>query len=172
MRKYRNTSRTQGFTLIELMIALAIGSTLVMLAAPSFSQATNSTLVTTQANNLITSLNLARSEAVKRGATVTVCASTDQATCAGTDWTAGWIVRLDSDNSVLRSQEAFTGNTAVAYSPAAVSAVQFNRLGQANLTPTLTISLTPGGCISGSQGLHVVTISPTGRAGVQERTCA
>jgi len=172
MRKYRNTSKIQGFTLIELMIALAIGGILVVLAVPSFNQATSSTLVTTQSNNLISSLNLALSEAVKRASNVTVCASTDQATCGGTDWTAGWIVRLDSDNSVLRSQEAFTGNTTVAYSPAAISAVQFNRLGQANLTPALTISLTPGGCISGSQGLHVVTISPTGRAGVQEKVCA
>ena len=165
----RNISKSRGFTLIELMIALVIGTILVMLAAPSFKKAISSNLVVTQANNLISSINFARSEAVKRRSNVTVCASTNQTTCGGTDWTTGWIVRLDSDNSVLRSQEALKGNTVITYNATAGAPVQFNSQGIASILPIYT--LTPEACNTGNPGVRDVSISPTGRAGVAESDC-
>jgi type IV fimbrial biogenesis protein FimT len=50
-----------------------------------------------QKNEFISTLNLARSEALKRGTRVTVCASTDQTTCDTNDWAQGWIVFSDRD---------------------------------------------------------------------------
>ena len=63
--------------------------------------------LTSQANTLMADLAFARSEAVKRGANVTVCRSSDSATCdtAAGSWATGWIV-IDSSGQVLRAQEA------------------------------------------------------------------
>lgn len=92
-----------GFTLVELLIVMAIAAILAFIAVPNFWQFIQNTRSTTQANELVTAMNLARSEASKRGALVEVCASTDQQNCDGNDWTDGWIVRvLDDPDAVLR----------------------------------------------------------------------
>ncbi len=164
MRIAKNTFKMQGFTLVELMVTLVIGTILVMLAAPSFKKSISTNLVTTQANSLMSSINLARSEAVKRQSNVTICASTNQTTCGGSDWSTGWIVRLDSNNSPIRSQGAFKGTTVFTYNPATITTVQFNSQGLASINPKFT--LTPGECAAGYRGIYDITIAPTGRAGV------
>jgi type IV fimbrial biogenesis protein FimT len=85
----------RGFTLVELMITIALVAILIGLATPSFSSVINSNRLTSQANAFMTDLQLARSEAVRRNRTVRLCRSDDGATCsAGAgDW-ASWIVVL------------------------------------------------------------------------------
>ncbi len=89
-----------GFTLVELMITIAIIGVLAVIAAPGFFQFVQSQRATSAANDFVASLNLARNEAIKRGIPVAVCASNDaQATppsCSGGDnWEDGWIVFTD-----------------------------------------------------------------------------
>jgi type IV fimbrial biogenesis protein FimT len=100
-------TRQQGLTLLELMIAVSVLAVLAGIAAPSFRDFTNNTRVTTTSNDLITSLNLARSEALKRGVPVTVCASANAAACGlATDWVSGWIVFQSSGAAgVIESSE-------------------------------------------------------------------
>ena len=116
-----NIQKSQGFTIIELMITLALASILLGLAAPSFSDILKDNRLTTQINKLSASLNLARSEAIKRSVTVTVCKSNDNATCGG-NWSNGWIVFEDidgdgnvdtSDNIIRVNQSLALGNTLV-----------------------------------------------------------
>jgi len=83
-------------------------------------------------------------------------------------------VDVDADNTVdagidtiVRVQEAFKGNTGLA--PATTLPVQFNSQGQANITPTFTLS--PYGCTTGDTGSRDVSIGTTGRAGVTESNC-
>jgi type IV fimbrial biogenesis protein FimT len=67
-----NSVKRLGFTLVELMITLAITGILMSVGIPSFNSMISSTRLTSYANEFVTALNLARSEAVKRGVSVTV----------------------------------------------------------------------------------------------------
>ena len=87
------------------MVALAVLAILLGLGVPSFYNSMQNNRSTALANELVTAANLARSEAIKRGACVDLCASTDGQTCGG-NWTDGWIVRLTADNHVLRIWES------------------------------------------------------------------
>lgn len=87
----RSFAFKNGFTLIDLMIVIILIAIGAALAAPSFSNIIRETRLTTQANNLLASLQLARSEAVSRGIRVTILSSSD------TDqvWEGGWKVFTD-----------------------------------------------------------------------------
>lgn len=89
MKKVANKHR--GFTLIELMITLAIAVILLTVAVPSFRDVIRNNRTATNANNLVSALNLARSEAIKRGEQITMRrkGSTSQ------NWDSGWDVFTD-----------------------------------------------------------------------------
>ncbi len=85
-----------GFTLIELLVTVAVVSILLAIGVPEFKRMTENNRMVAAINRMTSDLNLARSEAVKQGRSVTLCASADGATCSGnTDWSNGWIVFLD-----------------------------------------------------------------------------
>jgi len=88
MPKY--SSKNQGFTLIELVMTMAIAGILIGIAIPSFNSTITSSRITSYANDLVSALNLARSEAVRRGIQVTV--STNGTL---THWESGWTVFVD-----------------------------------------------------------------------------
>lgn len=89
-----------GFTLIELMVTISIAGILMAIAVPNFQTFMQNSRITTQANEFLTALNYARSEAVKRGVTVTVCPSSSPSTCAAsTNWAQGWLVFVDADSN-------------------------------------------------------------------------
>ncbi len=99
-------SSQSGFTVLELMIVIALLAILTVFAIPSFVAAIQNNRVTTQTNDFITALQLARSEAVKRGVPVSVCASNvieaeedgNDPTCDD-DWSEGWMVVVDGPAS-------------------------------------------------------------------------
>lgn len=72
----RPRSRIGGFTLIELMVTLTVAVILIAIAIPSFNYMTVSNKLTTTANEVVTALNTARLEGVKRNNQVTVCSNT------------------------------------------------------------------------------------------------
>lgn len=95
----------RGFTLVELMVTLAIFGLLVGMALPSLEGLLLGPRLGSYANSFNASATLARSEAIKRNASVTLCASADGSNCATSgDWEQGWIVLAGS--SVLQRQQA------------------------------------------------------------------
>lgn len=88
-----------GFTLIEVMVTVAIVAILVGIAAPSFRDALQNARMTGLANDLMGDLNVARAEAVRRNARTYLCTSSNGTTCTGTAWNEGWIVYIDVNNN-------------------------------------------------------------------------
>jgi type IV fimbrial biogenesis protein FimT len=86
------------------MITLFIAAIMVTIAVPSFTTTIQNNRVTTQLNDFVSTLNVARTEAIKRGARVTVCKSPDASNCntSSTGWEQGWIVFIDSDADETR----------------------------------------------------------------------
>ncbi len=87
---YNQPDYTKGFTLLELMVTIAIVGILVGIAIPNFTSIIIINRLTTSANELVTALNLARSEAIKRGIQVTV-----RNKGPSTQWESGWDVFVD-----------------------------------------------------------------------------
>ncbi|MGJ4748790.1 GspH/FimT family pseudopilin, partial [Leptospira sp. SA-E8] len=107
--------RIEGFTLVELMMVVAIVAVLMTLAAPGYQAFLLRRGVQVAMDALVEDLRYARSEALTRSGRVSVCSSLDGAVCASPpDWLAGWIVFADADGNgavdagdrVLRARES------------------------------------------------------------------
>ncbi len=147
---------TRGFTLVEVMLVTTIFAIVVAAALPSFNAIVVRNRLSTQANALVSDLAYARSEAVRRSATVSVCASVDGVTCASaTDWGSGRIVFFDAvgdgvfnaNDLLLRTYRATSGD-ALTNAPAR-SGVTFQRDGTLLALTTFTV------CHSGYTGYQV-----------------
>jgi type IV fimbrial biogenesis protein FimT len=95
--------RTAGFTIIELMIVVAVAGVLAVAALPSYNQFVRNQRVKTASFEVFTSLVQARSEAITRNAAVTMAPNSS-------NWAEGWTVK-DAGGATLRNQEAITGIT-------------------------------------------------------------
>lgn len=96
----KQRGRQAGFNIIELMVVLFVAGILMSVGLPAFSGFMSSNRMSTAANDLATTLHVARTEAIKRRASVTVCPSTqwNQANpaCTNTPFEDGWIVFVDA----------------------------------------------------------------------------
>ncbi|WP_449467203.1 GspH/FimT family pseudopilin [Stenotrophomonas humi] len=121
----------KGFSLVELMVTVAVAGIIAAIAAPSFGKMISHNRLVSSGNEMIAGLQIARTEAISRRVTTTFCPSNDGASCSGA---AGnqWIV-LSTKNgvsTVLRSVAANPkvslktsanvtgGNTRIAFTPA------------------------------------------------------
>ncbi len=158
------TQGNDGFTLIELMVVIAVMSILMMIAVPSFRDASLSGQLRSSANDFVASANFARSEAIKRGNAVTVCVSTNGSSCGSGGWEQGWIVL--SGTTVLQRQFAAPGGFKIS-ATGGVASLGFQPIGVGATPATLTVCRsTP---TSGSQE-RVVTLDAVGRAWVKTTT--
>lgn len=137
-------------------MTMTIAAIVISLAAPAFVETLRKNRLTTQANTLIASLNLARSEAVKRNALITVCASNDQASCSGS-WEDGWVI-LDNNNQLLRAFDAMDASIAVTSAPGSLQYAATGFLG-GGATTTIKFNL----CATSGDPGRQIDIPPTGR---------
>lgn len=83
--------------MVELLILLGMVAILAAVAVPPLMDTVSRMNVTSAARTLTSALNLARSEAVKRGRNVLICPSTSGTDCAAASWASGWIVFVDAN---------------------------------------------------------------------------
>lgn len=101
--------RSSGLSLLELMATVAVAAVLATVAVPSYLTLIQNNRLTSQVNELLASLALARSEAIKGGTTVYLCSSDNQSSCVDDKWSDGWLVwsddngddTLDTSDSIL-----------------------------------------------------------------------
>jgi len=115
----------KGFTLIELMITLAVIAIVSAIAAPSFAEIIADNKQVTRYNQLIASIALARSEAIKRGIRTSICQSSDGSSCTkqSKQWHLGWIVytdsdgdnKVDKDETILLVQQPFNDEVTISF---------------------------------------------------------
>ncbi len=147
--------KSAGFSLIELLIIIAIVAILGTIAGPSFSAFIASQRIKTASFDLMTMLTLSRSEAIKRNADVV-------ATPATGGWQNGWTVTA-ADGTVLNQQNALPGVT-IGDAPASVTYAASGRLTGA-ATLHFEISSTS------SSSVRCITIDLSGRPNSKEGAC-
>jgi type IV fimbrial biogenesis protein FimT len=157
-------TKSAGFTLTELVIVMAIIGILAAVGTPSFLNTLRGNQMATTANELISAMHLARSEAVKRSRTVTVCASAGAGCAGSTDWGTGWIV-IDPDNNVLRRWESVDGDLTLTGSN---NAINYRSTGTVDAAATFELRAA-GGCAA-NQGRDI-SISVVGRPSVTRTNC-
>ena len=164
-----------GWTLIELLLGLAIAALLTVFALPMYADWIAESQMMNYARDLAGSMNVARSEAIKRGTRVNLCKSANRSTCAiGGDWAQGFVVYVDRDHdgqldvgesAIQVVAPASPGISARGNRPIA-DYVSYTSLGTARLLNgalqmgTLTV------CRSGQKAVDVV-LANSGRARIQ-----
>ncbi len=178
MKSFRPVSaggtRTSGFTLIELMVTIALMAIMLSIAAPSFTSFRRNSELTSIANNFLAALNAARTEAMKRNMFALVVPLNND-----DDWSKGWVVFVDvNDNGsydsasdiLVMQQEAppsyitLTGNNSTAASASYVryDGSGFSRPKGSDLAnTTLTIARSDAG--SDFRQIRRVKVAVTGR---------
>jgi type IV fimbrial biogenesis protein FimT len=169
---------SRGLTLVEVMVALVVATSILIIGIPAFNGLMSSNMMTGYANLLVGDLRYARSSATDSGH-VTVCASnSDQTGCSGTDWNNGWLVFEDDDQgndldvgeTILRSRAIPTDErTALVFDSGAPSTIRFDSGGHNVTGASLTLSFKRSDCL-GSQA-RTITISVVGRPSVEHVTC-
>lgn len=170
MSEMPSSRRNSGYTMMEMVMTMAIVAILASIAVPGFKYVTSSNRIATEVNGLLGDMQFARSQAVKEGLPVTVCTSSDGLTCTNTDWELGWIVFLDSNSSksvdpgesIIRTQPAFGGTDTFIATPNNFHALTFNRMGYAPTGAANAVNITLHDSTSNPNWTRCIAINPIG----------
>ncbi len=181
MDRKAGIERMSGFSLTELVVVMLVVGIIAAIGTPSFKYVTTSNRIASEINALMGDLQYARSEAIKQGEIVTVCASVSGTQCdGGNNWQGGWIVFLDSATGgtvgtvdpgevIVRSQPAFSppGDTLQPLGGLNLSAVSFNRVGYGTTGNGVPVILALHDSSNTAQWTRCLAISPVGMLTVE-----
>ncbi|MGR8918548.1 MAG: GspH/FimT family pseudopilin [Gammaproteobacteria bacterium] len=163
-----NTKKQNGFTIIELMVAIAVAMIVLGMGVPSFAALIRNNDAVAEINDLAAAISLARSEAVGRGVEVTVVPA------SGSDWTSGWLVGIDSDGDdtfpeagepVLRTYPAVS---AIAFT-AAPARLEYRPTGE--VTALASFTMLPDVCDDNMNRQRTLSIAPAGYVDLTSQAC-
>lgn len=133
----------RGFTLIELLVTITVLGILLGIGVPGMREFVLNNRQVSAINEMVASLQYARTEAIARNGSVTLCPSSNGTSCSGgSAWHVGWIIFNDQDadgavdggdDVVLRAQEG-VGNLAFVSFDGIASGVTYRRNGRALAT--------------------------------------
>lgn len=154
----------RGFTLLELMVTLLVAGVLIVVAVPGFTATLRQNRLLADADEFITALNLARSEAIKRGSPVRVQAL---ATGGSNEWGGGWEIRV-MEAGTERTLRRFPGldHRATLDSEQGLTRFDFQGSGRVGVSDTLVLCDDR----SGETGRQF-SIVTTGRVRMTRVTC-
>src|ERR1700678_3547593 len=138
----RSVEPSPGFTLIELLVTVTVAGILASIAVPAFNNFVLNDRQVGQLNSLASSLNYARSEAIKRNLAggITVCPSVNAATCSGSNWRGGWIVTDSTPvDPPLQTVPALAGSDTLTVT-GSIGGITFASSGM--VTPSATTTVT------------------------------
>lgn len=166
--------RQSGFTLVELMVTVAVAAVLTAVAVPGIRDFVMTNRRAASVNALVSALALARSEALKRGQRTSLCRSSDGLDCNGSSWNAGWLVitdagsalAIDGDDEILLAVSPGVENGFDLQS--SVAGLSYNARGQMTFNgATFELCEQAATAIMGRD----IVVSPSGRVRVEEKTC-
>jgi type IV fimbrial biogenesis protein FimT len=157
----RMKAGNKGFTIIELLVVVAVVAISLTIALPSFQAFVLNGRISTETNNLVSALNIARSEAVKRGARVSISA-------VGGNWNNGWEVKVVSSNEKILVMEAPADSIVI--TPSGGAQYEYLPSGSVNQNTEQSFYFCDN-VRSGEEGRQV-TLSIMGRASTTTYTCS
>ena len=168
--------RQSGFTLIELMVTIAVLAVLLAWGLPNFQNSLRSNRVATSTNEVLASVSLARSEAIRSTRGAGICASSDGTGCNGASWSDGWMVfadtnangSFDAGDTVLKFSRG-SDKLSAALAPAGV--IAFDARGRRRAAGDQVLTLKPSEC--GGQPLQrTLTINASGQVRTAKGDCS
>ena len=166
MRMHELARRSKGFTLVELMVTIAVVAVLLAIALPSFRKVIQRNRVASASNDLLASISYARTTAINRGQLVSMCPSTDGTGCtsAGKDFESGWIVYTYPAGAASANKAYVAASATLLRASGTHAGVSIN----AQQTPVITFGLQ--GQLRPATALSFLTCSRTGSSGIGEST--
>lgn len=160
-------NRGQGFSLVELLIAITLLAILAAIGIPTFRQIIAQNRLATATNELVLALKITRAEAIKSNYRAILCASADQITCSG-NWHDGWVIFTDhrglaQPNTILHAHNAFPKEVTIIGNGKIKENIAFNPNGGLGAVSGLLQNGTFTLSVDGGQSLQVV-VSSGGRA--------
>ena len=168
MRMHELARRSKGFTLVELMVTIAVVAVLLAIALPSFRKVIQRNRVASASNDLLASISYARTTAINRGQLVSMCPSTDGANCtsAGRDFESGWIVYTYPAGAASANKPYAAASSTLLRASGTHTGVSIN----AQQTPVITFGLQ--GQLRPAAALSFLTCSLTGSSSLGESTAS